>query len=291
MNIVMKDNSTALIYGAEHFNLTHTFMCGQCFRWSETPDGSFAGVAYGKAVKMRTADGAIEISNTTENDVKSIWINYLDLNRNYGDIKKLYQGDPYVSRAMEFGSGIHILNQDIFECLISFIISAQNQIPRIKKIVSELSRLYGTPCRLGDDVLYAFPTAKQLENVSVSELEALKTGYRAAYIAEAVKMVLSGEADLEKIKKMPYGDAKKELLRIKGVGPKVADCVLLFSAGKSEAFPVDVWVSRTMKTLYMDESATNRQIEQRAGEIFGKYAGFAQQYLFYYARENGGIKK
>lgn len=289
MNIMMKDNTTAVITGVEHFDLTHTFMCGQCFRWYQNEDNSYTGIACGKAVSMQFEGDTLTISNTTLEDVNSIWVDYLDLNRDYSEIKSLYAKDKYVSKAMDFGYGIHILNQDIFECLISFIISTQNQIPRIKKIVASLSEMYGTPQKIGDKTLYAFPTLEQLEHIQPEDLADLKAGYRAGYIVDAVGKLTSGEVDLQKVKALPYAEAKAELMKIRGVGPKVADCVLLFSAGKSEAFPVDVWVQRTMRTLYMDDTATNKQIEKKAAEIFGKYAGFAQQYLFYFARENGGF--
>ncbi len=290
MKIEMKEN-TAKITGINNFNLKHTFMCGQCFRWNEGPDGTYIGVAHSRAVRMSMDGDSLYIYNTTEDDVNNIWLDYLDLKRDYYEIKKMYENDKYLSRAMEFGYGIHILNQDIFECLISFIISTQNQIPRIKKIVAELCHAYGNECQTDSELLYSFPSARQLEHVTAEELTFLKAGYRADYIVDAVKKVISGEVDLNAVPQMDYEAAKKELMKIKGVGPKVADCVLLFSARKSEAFPVDVWVQRTMRSLYMDETATNKQIEKRAAELFGKYAGFAQQYLFYYARENGGIEK
>lgn len=291
MQFVMEKETTAKIYGVRNFDLTHTFMCGQCFRWHENADGSYSGAAYGRAVRMSLEDDLLTIYNTTYDDIKNIWINYLDLERDYDFIKQKYSKDKYVSRAMDFGHGIHILNQDIFECLISFIISTQNQIPRIKKIVSELSRMYGSELKSEDETFYAFPTPLQLKGVTAEDLAPLKAGYRAEYIVDAVSKVINKEIILENIREMPYAEAKKELMKIKGVGPKVADCILLFSAGKTEAFPVDVWVQRTMRSLYMDEKATNKQIEQKAAEIFGEYAGFAQQYLFYYARENGGIDK
>ena len=286
MDIFMKDSNTAVISGIEHFDLTHTFMCGQCFRWYENDDGTYTGIAYGKPVKMALEGDTLTVYNTTEEDIKEIWLNYLDLNRNYAEVKKKYHKDKYVSKAMEFGYGIHILNQDVFECLISFIISTQNQIPRIKKIVAALSERYGKVCKIGDKTLYSFPTAQELKDVKPEDIADLKAGYRADYIVDAVAKVLSGEVDLDRLKELPYAEAKKELMKIRGVGPKVADCVLLFSCSKSEAFPVDVWVQRTMRTLYMDEGATNKQIEQKAAELFGEYAGFAQQYLFYYSREN-----
>ncbi len=287
----MIDNTTAVIGGIEHFNLTHTFDCGQCFRWAKNEDGSYSGIAYGKAVRMELCEDCLTIYNTSLADVEDIWLNYLDLKRDYKEIKALYTNDVYVSKAMEFGYGIHILNQDVFECIISFIISSQNQIPRIKKIVSKLCEMYGKPCTLGEETHYAFPSLSDLKGITQKDLEPLKAGYRAAYIVDAVNKLSSGEVDMTSLKDMPYHDAKKELMKIKGIGPKVADCILLFSLGKSEAFPVDVWVQRTMRTLYLGEEATNKEIELRANELFGRYAGFIQQYLFYYARENGGFSK
>ena len=288
MQVQMINENTAQIKGVEHFDLTHTFMCGQCFRWFQNDDKSYTGVAHSRAVNLSFDGDILTISNTNQEDVKNIWLDYLDLNRDYSYIKELYSKDKYVSKAMEYGYGIHILNQDIFECLISFIISTQNQIPRIKKIVHSLCEKYGDSIKIGDKELYAFPTVQKLAGVTADELGFLKAGYRAGYIVDAVEKIVNGCVDLDYVKTLPYPDAKAELMKIKGVGPKVADCVLLFSGKKSEAFPIDVWVKRTMQSLYMDETATNKQIEQKAKELFGEYAGFAQQYLFYYARENGG---
>ena len=289
MSIKQIDKTTVSLEVDGNFDLRHTFLCGQCFRWYENDDGSFSGVAYGKAVKMELHDKELIIHNTSVDDAEKIWINYLDLNRDYSHIKGLYAQDEYVSKAMEFGYGIHILNQDIFECLISFIISTQNQIPRIKKIVAQLSQMYGTKQNLQGETLYAFPTLTQLDGIRKSDLDELKAGYRADYIVNAIGKLTTGEVDLEKVRMLPYLEAKNELMKIKGVGPKVADCVLLFSAGKSEAFPIDVWVKRTMQTLYLDDKASIKEIEAKAKTLFGEYAGFAQQYLFYYARENGGF--
>lgn len=287
----MKDNTTAVISGIEHFDLTHTFDCGQCFRWVKNDDNSYSGVAYGKAVKISVSNGSLTIYNTSLSDVQDLWIDYLDLRRDYKQIKALYTNDEYVSKAMEFGHGIHILNQEVFECIISFIISSQNQIPRIKQIVAKLCEMYGKECILDGNTLYSFPSLSDMAGITEKELEPLKAGYRASYIVDAVNKLSSGEVNMASLKAMSYSDAKKELLKIKGIGPKVADCILLFSLGKSEAFPIDVWVQRTMRTLYLGENATNKQIETEAERLFGKYAGFAQQYLFYYARENGGFSK
>ncbi len=287
----MTNDTTAVIDGIAHFNLTHTFDCGQCFRWVKNEDNSYTGVAYGKAVRMSFEGNTLTIQNTTKEDAQNIWIDYLDLNRDYSSVKSLYAKDKYVSKAMDFGYGIHILNQDVFECIISFIISSQNQIPRIKKIVAKLCEMYGNKCALGEDTHYAFPSLSDLKGITEKDLEPLKAGYRAAYIVDAVNKLSAGEVDMESLKSMPYPEAKKELMKIRGIGPKVADCILLFSLGKTEAFPIDVWVQRTMRSLYLGEDATNKQIETEALRLFGQYAGFAQQYLFYYARENGGFSK
>ena len=291
MNIQMINSATAVIDGVEHFDLVHTFDCGQCFRWAKNDDGSYSGVACSKAVRMNLNNNKLTIYNTCFDDVESIWLNYLDLKRDYKSIKDMYANDKYVSKAIKFGYGIHILNQEVFECIISFIISSQNQIPRIKKIVARLSEMYGKKCTLDAETLYTFPALSDLEGIECGDLDPLKAGYRAPYIVDAVHKLSSGEVDLGSLKEMPYPDAKKELMKIKGVGPKVADCILLFSLGKTEAFPIDVWVQRTMRSLYLGENATNKEIELKAGELFGMYAGFAQQYLFYYARENGGFSK
>ena len=219
-------------------------------------------------------------------DVNNIWLNYLDLDRDYSQIKLRYENDIHLKKAMEFGSGIRILNQEVFECLISFIISTQNGIPRIKKIVSGLSQMYGKKIEFCEKTYYSFPTAEDMRGITEKDLESLKPGYRAAYIVDAVNKILSGEINLDKISQMNTDDARKELLKIKGVGPKVADCVLLFSCKKTDAFPIDVWISRIMRNLYCGEESSINNIQKYARENFGEFAGMAQQYLFYYAREN-----
>ncbi len=286
MKIYAKDNSV-IIQGISDFNATHTFDCGQCFRWEKQPDGSYTGVAFGRVVNICHTQNSIVISNTTIDDARSIWLNYLDLNRDYEIIKNMYANDVNLKKAIEFGYGIKILKQEIFECLVSFIISTQNGIPRIKKIVSKLCSMYGDEIEYDGKIYNSFPTPEQLKNLTEKDLEPLKAGYRTAYIVDCVKKVASGEIDLEKVALMDIASARKELLKIKGVGPKVADCVMLFSMSKHEVFPVDVWVKRTMSNLYLDENASVNDIQKYAAKNFGKYAGLAQQYLFYYARENG----
>lgn len=279
-------NNSVIVDGINDFDAAHTFMCGQCFRWEAQDDGSYTGVAFSKAVNISCSEGSLVIKNITLDEFNSQWKYYLDLSTDYNSIKSELSSDKNVKTAMDFGWGIKILNQEIFECLISFIISTQNAIPRIKKIVSKLSEMFGKRIEFNGKTYYAFPSLSELANVTEEELSPLKAGYRAAYIVDAVNKLKSGEVNLEALKSMSYSEAKKELMKIKGVGPKVADCVLLFSCGKKEAFPIDVWVKRTVQTLYLGENAKEKEISSFANEHFGKFAGVAQQYLFYYAREN-----
>ncbi len=285
LKIYEKDNSV-ILENISDFLPSHIFDCGQCFRWEEKEKESFVGVANGRVVEVFLDGKNVVIKNATISDYESIWKNYFDLENDYNLIKTKLSKDETLKNAIEYGWGIRILNQDVFECLISFIISTQNAIPRIKKIVGTLCRMYGEKIEYNGNTYYAFPTADTLANLTLEDLEPLKAGYRAQYILDAAKKVKSGEVDIYSLEKMTTDDAKKELLKIKGVGPKVADCVLLFSLKKHDAFPIDVWIGRVMKKFYLDENATMKQIKICSEEKFGYLGGFAQQYLFYYAREN-----
>lgn len=281
-----QNGNSVIVSEINDFNPVHTFECGQCFRWDREPDGSYTGVAFSKPVNISCTGDEIVIKNISLDEYNCQWKNYLDFNTDYNLIKNELSTDNVVRKAMNFGWGIKILNQDIFECLISFIISTQNSIPRIKKIVSKLSEMYGGKITFESKKFYSFPTPNELNGISAADLAPLRAGYRADYIVDAVNKVNEGMINLESLKSMDYLSAKKELMKIKGVGPKVADCVLLFSAGKKEAFPIDVWVTRTVRSLYLGENATQKQIENFSRDHFGNYAGVAQQYLFYYGREN-----
>ena len=285
MNIYTKDNYV-IIEGVSDFDVTHTFDCGQCFRWEMEEDGSYTGVAFGRVVNVSSSDNRITIANSSVEDVENIWLDYLDLKRDYSSVKKGFSGDENMSRAMDFGYGIRILKQEMFECLVSFIISTQNGIPRIKKIVSKLCEMYGTKVEYNGKTYYTFPEPQQLRGITEADLAPLKAGYRAKYIVDCVNKVLSGEIKLDEVILKDTDSARKELLRICGVGPKVADCVMLFSMRKYDAFPIDVWVKRIMSSLYLDDNATVNDIQRFAADKFGEYAGIAQQYLFYFAREN-----
>ncbi len=217
---------------------------------------------------------------------------YFDLKRDYKKIKEeLSKIDENMKTSIEYGKGIRILNQDLWETIISFIISANNNIPRIKGIIEKLSKKYGKELEFEGKKYYTFPTPKELENVTVEDYRSLGLGFRDIRLYETTKMILEKKVDLQELRKNPNTfEVREKLLTLSGVGPKVADCILLFSDLKRfEVFPIDVWVRRVMNDLYIknpDETkVSKKQIEKIANEKFGNLAGLAQQYLFYWRRE------
>lgn len=255
-------------------DLDKTFDCGQAFRFEKNENGSFEGVALGKYLKIKQQDQKLYFYNTSEEDFNTIWKTYFDLETDYDEIKRSFNCDNHLELAADFAKGIRILKQDPFEALISFIISANNNIPRIKKIINLLCQNFGKEMLIDGKSFYTFPKAAELADKTIKDLEVIRAGFRAKYIIDAVQKVYSGDVNLDALNVMDYIDAKEELIKIKGVGEKVADCILLFGVGKFEAFPKDVWIKRIMNTCYGDCDHAR----------FGKYAGIAQQYLFYYAR-------
>lgn len=280
-----EENNNIIIADAEDFDLTQTFECGQCFRWEKCGD-AYEGVAFGRALRIFRDKGNIVLCDTDFSDWESIWKNYFDLSRCYGDIKNTLATDSVMKSATEFGGGIRILAQEPFECLISFIISASNNIPRIKKIIAALCENFGEKISYQGKCYFAFPTAERLASLSLSDLSVIKAGFRDKYILSAAKAVHSGELDLDFLKVSSPEYAKSELLKLPGVGNKVADCVSLFSLGKYSSFPVDVWIKRIMEYCFFDSEQSKDVISDYAAKKFGELGGFAQQYLFYWAREN-----
>lgn len=274
------------------FELKDIFDCGQCFRWNQQEDGSYTGVFGNNVLKVKKDGNQVVFEGVCEQEIKPTVEKYFDLNRNYEEIKeKLSKIDDNMRISIEYGKGIRILNQDLWETIISFIISANNNIPRIKGIIERLSKAYGTKMTWRGKDYYTFPTAEQLKDVTVREYRDLGLGFRDIRLYETTKMILEKEIDLEKMRKNPNTiEVREELLKLSGVGPKVADCILLFSDLKRfEVFPIDVWVRRVMNDLYIkqeDETkVSKKQIEKIATEKFGDLAGLAQQYLFYWRRE------
>ena len=280
------------IKNMDSFELKDIFDCGQCFRWNEEDDGSYTGVFKGNVLNVSKNDKEITFKGVCNGNIKDVVEDYFDLKRDYEKIKEeLSKIDENMKTSIEYGKGIRILNQDLFETIISFIISANNNIPRIKGIIERLSKKYGDEIIWNGKKYYAFPTAKGLKDVSVKEYRDLGLGFRDIRLYETVKMILEGKVDLEELENNPNTtEVREKLLTLSGVGPKVADCILLFSDLKRfEVFPIDVWVRRVMNDLYIkneDETKVNKkQIEKLAQEKFGNLAGLAQQYLFYWRRE------
>ena len=280
------------ISNIDSFELKDIFDCGQCFRWNEQEDGSYTGVFGENVLNVNKIGNEVVFKGICKEDIKETVEKYFDLNRDYQKIKsKLEKIDENMKKSIEYGQGIRILNQDLWETIISFIISANNNIPRIKGIIERLSKKYGKEIEWNNTKYYTFPTAKDLENVTVQEYRELGLGFRDIRLYETTHMILDKKVDLEEMKNNPNTmEVREQLLSLSGVGPKVADCILLFSDLKRfEVFPIDVWVRRVMNDLYIhneDETKVNKkQIEKIAQEKFGDLVGLAQQYLFYWRRE------
>lgn len=263
------------------FNPEHTFDCGQCFRWNAVGSGksTYVGVAGGRVCRVC---GDTVCCDDADN---AFWENYFCADMDYGAIKNtLSEADEKLRAGIEYGYGIRILRQDIWEMIVSFIISANNNIPRIKRIIETLCREFGDRIETDlDGEYYAFPSAERLAGLDISDLACLRAGYRDKYIMDAAVKTASGEIDLNAVAQMPTAEAKAELMKIKGVGGKVADCILLFAMSRYEVFPKDVWIKRILNQVYgVSEKETDGFISGR----YGGYAGFAQQYMYYYYREN-----
>ena len=277
---------------AEAFELKDIFECGQCFRWNKESNGSYTGIFRENVLNVEKMGNDIYFKGVCNGDIEKIVEDYFDISRDYEKIKeKLSLIDENMRISTEYGRGIRILNQDLWETIISFIISANNNIPRIKGIIERLSEKYGNEISWNGKIYYTFPTPEQLKNVTVQDYRSLGLGFRDIRLFETTKMVLDKKVDLNSL--YNENDTKRvreELLKLSGVGPKVADCILLFSDLKRfDVFPIDVWVRRVMNELYIkndDETkVSKKEIEKLANEKFGNIQGLAQQYLFYWRRE------
>lgn len=281
-------NSDIHITGQSDFDLKHIFDCGQCFRFNASDDGSYTGTAFGKTVKISYKDGDIILYDTTEDDFRNIWYNYLDLGSDYSAIKKALtaDGDIVMKEAVRYGSGIRILKQDLWETIISFIISASNNIPRIKKIIELLCMNFGEEHTYAGKAYYSFPSPETIAKLDLDDLSVIRAGFRDKYILKCAQGIASGEIDLTLINSMDTANAKKALMKISGVGNKVSDCILLFGMRRMDSFPVDVWIKRIMEYCYFNNEPQNiKTISEFANSKFGSLGGIAQQYLFFYARE------
>lgn len=282
----------------QNFELKDIFECGQCFRWKKEENGSYTGVTKVGVINVSNESRDVIIKGYVEStNFEAFCRNYFDLDRNYREIQKeISKNDEVMKQAIKYGNGIRILNQDPWEMLVSFIISAANNIPRISRTIENISAKYGQKIHLSEEeakkitgscqklAYYMFPSAQELKKSTMDELRECNLGFRDKYVYNAMELVNNKTIDLNEISSMEYAKAKKELVKVPGVGSKVADCILLFSMGKTEAFPVDTWIKQIMNEVYI-ESKSAKKINEFALQKFGEYAGIAQQYLFYYKRE------
>lgn len=273
-----------VVSGLSRFEPIQTFTCGQCFRWAPRSDGSFTGVAGGRVINVKRSGDEIILNNCTLHDFDTFWRNYFDLDRDYGKIINSLSADSILKSAISCASGIRILRQEFFETLLSFIISANNNIVRISKIVQTFCECFGEKLYYNGETHYAFPEAEALRGITEKDLQPLRSGYRAKYLVSAVNSYLSGEICPGELLDIPIEDAKKRLCKISGVGPKVADCILLFALSRFDAFPTDVWIKRVMNELY---SCGEDKAFETGRRLYGENAGLAQQYLFFWRRQAG----
>ncbi len=301
------EEDKVIIEGVRNFNIKQILECGQCFRWDKISDTNYILVAYGRVIEVLQNDDEVVIYNSNEEDFKNIWLNYFDLERNYDEIKEVLAQDEILRKSVEFGYGIRILNQDPFEMLISFIISARNSIPSIKKTVKKICEAFGQKIEYKGEEYYTFPTPKDIKGATLEEIQATGASFRSKYIVDTIRNVNEAlevkedminnptkynerpeilDFDLEYIKSLNDDECHIALQKFMGVGAKVADCIMLFSMTKHSAFPVDVWVKRAMIHFYVAPDLSLNKMRVFARDKFGALSGMAQQYLFYYAREN-----
>lgn len=283
---VLEIDNKVILKDVKNFELKDIFDCGQCFRWNETVNNTYIGVAFRKVVEVEKSGNDVVIHNANLNDFNTIWCDYFDLKRDYSEIKNELSKDEILRKSVEFGEGIRLLKQDPFEIVISFITSANNRIPMIKRAINNISKAYGDAIEYKGNTYYTFPTIGQFKKATLEEVESLGVGFRAKYIIDAVEKISNKIYNLEEIKALNDDECHEALKQFNGIGPKVSDCIMLFSMQKYSAFPVDVWVKRAMQYFYVAPDVSLPKIRVFARNKFGELAGFAQQYLFYYAREN-----
>ena len=287
----MNEEQQYIIKNIESFNIKHIFECGQCFRWNIQEDGSYTGVFKNNVLNVKQEENTVTFSGICEGNIQDVCEEYFDLKTDYNQIKeKLSKIDEYLKNSITYGEGIRILNQELWETIISFIISANNNIPRIKGIIERMSTQYGNKIIFKNKEYYTFPSIEQLSKASVEDLRKLGLGFRDKRIYETTKIFNKKKITLDELKDENNTEKLREkLLLLPGVGPKVADCIMLFALHKYDVFPVDVWVRRVMNELYIkneDETkVSNKEIQKIAKEKYDVLAGLAQQYLFYWKRE------
>ena len=276
---IIESNDSIIIKGVKNFNIKQILECGQCFRWQRVTDTDYIVVSNRRVIEIIQEDDEVIIHNTNMNDFKNIWENYFDLNTEYEPLKEELSKDELLKQAIEFGYGIRLLNQDPFEMVISFIISARNSIPSIMKTIKKISEKFGDKIEYKGEIYYAFPTPEQLKNATLEDIQETGASFRSKYIIDTIyniNMALEAKKsgnltdelkmyDLDYIMSLPTDECHVALQAFKGVGAKVADCIMLFSMGKKSAFPVDVWIKRAMIHFYVAPDVSLNKIR-----VFGR---------------------
>lgn len=281
------ETNEGLILKENSFNPTHIFECGQCFNFYVEEDGSYTSVFLDMIINVLEKKEGVLVRNISLEDFYNYFYDYFDFGTDYENIKKEISSNETLKMASDYGYGIRILNQEMFETIISFIISANNGIPRIKNSIRIISERYGKYIgEYNGRKYYSFPRPEVLAEIDPLELrEYARVGFRDQRIVEASKMIRDGFLDFDRDSNLTTEALKEKLMQMPGVGPKVADCILLFTFHRRETFPVDVWIKRVMETLFIGHEVPKKLVDSYAKEYFGKNAGYAQQYLFYYGRE------
>lgn len=304
LNIEYNENSV-VIKDIKNFDIKQIFESGQCFRWVKQEEYRYIGVAFDRVLEVEQKGKDIILYNTNKKDFDDIWFDYFDLRTDYSDIKKELSNDDLLAKAVTYGDGIRILNQDPYEMVISFIISARNSIPVISRTIRIISELWGEKLEYKGQEFYAFPKKEVLSKVTEAEMKDAGGSFRSRYIVDTSSKIYDSERinlgeltidnqdeflekyDLQRIINLDDDTCHKALQNYNGVGAKVADCIMLFSMRKKSAFPVDIWVKRAMMHFYGASDLSLPKIRVFGRDKFKGLSGIAQQYLFYYARENG----
>ena len=265
-----------------HFDIEETLTCGQAFRYSLLEDGSYETIARGKRIRVKQ-EGHELVLTCSMRDFDGFWKGYFDLGEDYGQLKeRLVRADDRMAPYIDKKPGIHILRQDPFEMVITFILSQNKSMPQIRQLVQRLSETYGPVLTDEYGSYRAFPEPEDMFAVTEETFRSLKVGFRAPYLVDAVRRIHLGELDLKALETMPTEEARMCLMTVKGIGRKVADCILLFGYHRLDVFPLDVWMKRAVTELYFHgEKVSEKQMLAMAQEVFGDLAGIAQQYIFF----------
>ncbi len=288
-----------LDHSASPFYLDCTLGCGQVFRWKKI-GGWWYGIVKKKVIKIRQIDDKLEFQIFPKESYPEFVESYFRLDDDLPLILSKIEKDQHIRKAIQYSYGLRITRQDPWECLISYICATYKNIPAIRNMILNLAKKFGKKIKVDHHTFYSFPEPENLAEATLEELKKCKLGYRAEYVLETSRTIRDRELDLEALRRVDYGRAKAELLRLSGVGQKVADCVLLFSLDKLEAFPVDIWMKRIILESYSDRfekafiertskrssitSHEYKEISSFGRKHFGEYAGYAQEYLFHYRR-------